>query len=292
MPLKKRPLIRSPGPIKKTVILLSVSSDIGAHLARKYLRRGFTVVGTYRTKAHVRDLQGLPDCLLFKCDLGKRTDVDRFIRQVKNKKLAWDVLISCVGHPLPVIPFFDCDFDEWKGSVGVNAIEQLRALHMLHPYRNRRKADVVFFAGGGMNGSVVNFSAYTISKIMLAKMCEFLDAENKDLNVFIVGPGWTRTKIHKTILSDKRTAKFKVLETRDFLKNKNGTSLDDIYECVDWLCEQGKPVAGGRNFSVVYDPWREGKREKLKKALKTDPNMYKLRRNKNSFGQPMERRYG
>src|SRR3990167_6885862 len=119
MPRKKRPLIRSSGPIKKTVILLSVSSDIGAHLARKYLRRGFTVVGTYRTKAHVRDLRGLPDCLLFKCDLGKRTDVDRFIRQGKKKKLAWDVLISCVGHPLPVIPFFDCDFNEWKGSIGV-----------------------------------------------------------------------------------------------------------------------------------------------------------------------------
>jgi len=119
---------------------------------------------------------------------------------------------------------------------------------------------------------------------MLAKMCEFLDAENKDLNVFIVGPGWTKTKIHHTILSDKRTVKSKVLETRDFLKNKNGTSLDDIDECVDWLCEQGKPVAGGRNFSVVYDPWRKDKREQLKKALKLDPDMYKLRRNKNNFG--------
>jgi len=118
---------------------------------------------------------------------------------------------------------------------------------------------------------------------MLAKMCEFLDAENKDLNVFIVGPGWTKTKIHHTILSDKRTVKAKVLETRDFLKNKNGTSLDDIDECVDWLCAQGKPVAGGRNFSVVYDPWRKDKREKLKKALKSDPNMYKLRRSKNEF---------
>lgn len=283
MPRPKRPLIRSSGPIKKTVFILSVSSDIGTHLAEKYLRRGFTVVGTYRTKTNVQDLQGLPNCVLFKCDLGKRADLDRFVRQIRNKRLRWDVLISCAGHPLPVMPFFDCDFDEWAGSVGVNAIGQLRALHMLYPYRNRKKADVVFFAGGGMNGSVVNFSAYTISKIMLAKMCEFLDAENKDLSVFIVGPGWTRTKIHKTILSDKRTAESKASETRDFLKNKNGTSLDDIYECIDWLCEQGKPMAGGRNFSVVYDPWRKDKREKLKKALKSDPDMYKLRRSKNEF---------
>ena len=107
--------------------------------------------------------------------------------------------------------------------------------HMLYPLRNKKGADAVFFAGGGMNGSVVDFSAYTISKIMLAKMCEFLDAENKDLNVYIVGPGWTKTKIHAAILNDKRSSQSKVRETKSFLKTKGGTSLDDIYECINEL---------------------------------------------------------
>ncbi len=269
--------------MKKTVIILSISSDIGTHLAKKYLERGFTVVGTYRNRSHVQELQGQKKCHLFFCDLAHGEGLKAFVSQVKEHKWSWDIFISCAGHPLPVVPFFESNFDEWSSSVHVNAIEQLRALHMLHPYRNKKKADAVFFAGGGMNGSVVNFSAYTVSKIMLAKMCEFLDAENEDLNVFIVGPGWTKTKIHGTILSDRRTAKAKVTETRAFLSKKAGTSLDEIDECIEWLRGQGKAVAGGRNFSVVYDPWREKTRAQLTRALKADPQMYKLRRCKNEF---------
>lgn len=136
-----------------------------------------------------------------------------------------------------------------------------------------------------MNGTVLNFSAYTVSKIMLAKMCEFLDAENKDMNIFIVGPGWTKTKIHHTILSDKRTAKAKVKETKDFLKEKEGTPLEDIFNSIEWLRAQGKSVVSGRNFSIVYDPWKEKTRDRLVKALLKDADMYKLRRQGNTFLQ-------
>ena len=280
MPRRQKKQIPSSGRIK-TVIILSVSSDIGTHLALKYLERGFRVIGTYRNRAHVAALEGQKNCHLFSCDLSHGEGLNDFVHQVGDRKISWDIFISCAGQPLPVMPFFECDFDEWSASVHVNAIEQLRALHMLYPCRNKKGAHAVFFAGGGMNGTVKNFSAYTISKIMLAKMCEFLDAENRSLNVFIVGPGWTKTKIHNTILADKRTARAKASETKDFLKDKAGTSLDDIYECIDWLCAEGRSLAGGRNFSVVYDGWRKGRREKLKKALKSDPDMYKLRRSGN-----------
>ena len=271
--------------MKKTVIILSVSSDIGLHLARKYLNQGFRVIGTYRSKSKLKIFEDEQDCSLIKCDVFQKADLDRLAAKIKGLKVRWDVFISCVGHPLPVRPFFECDFDEWAASVHVNSIAQLRALHVLYPLRNTKKADAVFFAGGGANGAVLNFSAYTIAKIMLTKMCEFLDAENKNLNIFIVGPGWTKTKIHHTILSDRKTAKDKVSETRRFLKGKQGTSLDDIYACIDWLCREGKTIASGRNFSIAHDPWRKPLQQKLIKALSGDKDMYKLRRQGNSFLQ-------
>ncbi len=268
--------------MKRTVIILSISSDIGLFLARQYLNRGDRVIGTYRTQKSLGDFGASEQCSLFRCDIAKRADVDAFAAEIKRRNIVWDCLISCVGHPLPVLPFFQCDFDEWAASVQVNSIAQLRVLHALRPAM-KKNATVVFFAGGGMNGAVKNFSAYTVSKVMLAKMCEFIDAENPGLNIFIVGPGWTKTKIHTTILSDTRTAKAKVLETRAFLRKKEGTPLQDIFECIEWLAGSGKRLASGRNFSVVYDPWRKPLREKLVKALGNSQDMYKLRRQGNDF---------
>lgn len=271
-------------PEKKTVLILSITSDIGTALAERYAAEGHRVIGTYRTSDHLQQLRNVPGCQLYHCDIADRKSIAGFIDEFRSVNLPWDTLISCPCTPLPLGQFFSCDFDEWSESIHVNAIEQLRLLHALHPLRaSAEMCDVVFFAGGGTNNAVLNFSAYTVSKIMLIKMCEFLDAENKDLNVFIVGPGWTKTKTHLITLehSDKNDSKY--AETAEFMKTGIGTSMDDIYGCIEWLSVQGKEVASGRNFSVVHDKWKGEWSDELAAALMRDIDMYKLRRNGNDF---------
>ncbi len=273
---------------QKTIIILSVSSDIGLYMAKQYLAQGHRVVGTYRSDENLSDLKNNPDCSLFYCDINGRKSVELLIEQLKKAGVVWDILISCIGQLTPVVPFFECNFEEWEESVHINSIDQLRVIHYLYPLRQQKGvSSVVFFAGGAMNNAVVNLSAYTISKIMLAKMCEFLDAENKDMNIFIVGPGWTKTKIHQQVLDDPRSAKAKVDETQNALRDKEGTPPEDIFACIDLFCQQGKSVAGGRNFSVVFDPWKGDTVESLLAELKKDGNMYKLRRHKNEFMQKL-----
>jgi len=145
------------------------------------------------------------------------------------------------------------------------------------------KARVVFFAGGAANGAVVHLSAYAVSKIMLTKMTEFIDAEYPKLHVSIIGPGWTLTKIHDDIIRSKSVAAAKRAQTRNDIKHRASTSLRDIDACVEWVCSQPKKIVSGRNFSVVYDPWRQDKSKSLLTALKKDVNMYKLRRHGNDF---------
>lgn len=268
-----------------TVFILSISSDIGFNLAKHYLDLGFKVIGTYRQSKNLNELKHFKNCFLIKCDLAKTNDIKKLGDYFRNHVLSWDIFISCVGNPLPVVSFFESNFNEWSQSVHTNCIAQLQVLHVLYAYRSKKMSDVIFFAGGGMNGTVVNFSAYTVSKILLAKMCEFLDGENDDLNIFIVGPGWTKTKIHQTILDDIRTSKTKIMETKKFFKSKTGTSMHEIFESIEWLRSQGKRIVSGRNFSIVYDPWRKDKRQQLVQALRKDDNMYKLRREGNAFGK-------
>ena len=56
--------------------------------------------------------------------------------------------------------------------------------------------------------------------------------------------------------------------------------MDDIYDCIKWCIVQGKHVAGGRNLSVVHDPWKKDGME-LAKQLYQDTDKYKLRRFRN-----------
>ena len=266
---------------KKTIFILGISSDIGIALAKRYAGNGFTIIGTYRSAKLLPELKNIRNCHLFFCDISDKESIRKFIGKYKKLDLSWDIFISCVGSQQPIGEFFDCDFEEWSDSIHVNVIEQLKMLHMVHRFRARKgTATVVFFAGGGTNNPVPLYSAYTASKIMLMKMCELLDNENKDMNIFIVGPGWVKTKIHRETLEQGKTIGKNYYKTKNFMESGTGTSMDDIYSCIDWLTTKGKNVSGGRNFSIVYDHWRNGGIT-LARQLRNDPDKFKLRRFKN-----------
>jgi len=251
---------------KGCVFILSVSSDIGHGLALEYLADGYEVVGTYRDSKSIADLSQENRVHLFQCDIASKESIEWIISACKTLDLSWDLFISCVGILEPIGPFFSSNFDVWKEAVNVNSLAQLWVLRELWPYRKQGQlCHAAFFAGGGTNNPLPNYSAYAASKVFLIKMCELLNSENQDLNVFIVGPGFLPTKIHRYI---------------DPSRKESGTSFRDIYDCINWCVAQGKEISGGRNFSVVHDGWRNGGRELLEKLIK-DEDMFKLRRFKN-----------
>jgi len=260
----------------KIITILSVTSDIGKSLAKRYSSRGDIIIGTYRSEERLKDLEKRKNCYLFPCDISDKKSVRQFSHNFQRKGLEWDTFISCPANPLPLCSFFNGNFGEWDDSVRVNSIDQLRVLHYLYPFRNKKSiANVVYFAGGGINKSIINFSAYTASKVFLVKMCEILNAENKDINAFIIGPGWVKTKIHNLILNNLNPSEERYSKVKEFLKEKKGTKMKDIFDCIEWLCAQGKEISGGRNFSVAYDEWGD---KKFSNLLKFNPDLYKLRR--------------
>jgi len=271
---------------KKVVIIISISSDIGLDLAKKYSELGYKIIGTYRSTKLLDELKSIPNCYLFKCEMLDKESINSFVKDFEKLNLSWDIFISCTGTQKPIGDFFEDNFDEWSQSIHINAIEPLRVLHGLYRYRNKNRiSNIILFAGGGSaNKATKKYSAYALSKIMLTKFCENLDFENEDLKVSIMGPGWTKTKMHyETINEDRRRVGENYETTLNFMKNGIGTSMEDIFNCIDWVCNQDKEVTGGRNFSVVYDKWKGKESEELATALKADFNMYKLRRYGNEW---------
>jgi NAD(P)-dependent dehydrogenase (short-subunit alcohol dehydrogenase family) len=260
-----------------TVFILGGSADIGVELAGRYLDAGCQVALTYRRREALDQLAGRTGFAAIACDVISPDSIAAAAAEFARLGWRWDKFLSIVGTMEPIGPFFELDFADWSRSINVNAIGQLHVLHALYPYRRRPgEVGAMFMAGGGTNNPFTNYSAYAASKIFLIKMAELLDDEAPDLNVFVVGPGFVRTKIHGETLAAGARPGTNRQKTLDFLETP-GTSHDDIFACIEWCFDQGRPVAGGRNFSVVPDPWRDGGAA-LKAALAEDPNLYKMRR--------------
>jgi NAD(P)-dependent dehydrogenase (short-subunit alcohol dehydrogenase family) len=258
------------------VIVVSISSDIGTALGHHYLDAGWQVSGTYRREtSSCMDLQKA-GADIKQCDLVSPSSIADICEYFYTQRPTWDLLIFCPGNLEPIGPFIECDFDQWQESVDVNFTNQLRIVHLLHACRTLKGSPLVlFFAGGGVNNATLNYSAYTVAKIALIKMCELLDAEVDACRFSILGPGWVRTKIHEATLQAGLKAGSNFQRTKEMLDHGTMTPMTDIIKCCEWLFSMPKEVISGRNFSVVYDAWRE---DTFAKILKNNENMYKLRR--------------
>ena len=264
-------------------LIVSLSSDIGYALAKRWRQQGMEVGGTYRTSsALVDDLNGC-GVKTVHCDLSDASSVRHACVQLQVDFSQWDYLVLCPGTQEPIGAFAKGDFAQWENSVNVNFIRQLQVVHELLPSRNRQGIHppvVVFFAGGGTNNATVNYSAYTISKIALIKMCELLDAEIPDTNFVILGPGWVKTKIHQATLDAGPNAGANYQKTINKLAGDECTPMETVLECCDWIVNEDRNVVSGRNFSVVFDKW--GSNSLIKKLIAA-PDMYKLRRQGNDW---------
>jgi NAD(P)-dependent dehydrogenase (short-subunit alcohol dehydrogenase family) len=268
-----------------TAIVISASSDIGEALCRRWTARGVTVGGTYRNhSAAVTELAKI-GARLVSCDLADKPSVSTACAELMRSCPDWDALVLCPGDLTPVGPFADGDFDEWERSLLVNFTAQLRVVRTLLPARHRGEGPqplVLFFAGGGTNGATVNYSAYTVSKIALMKMCELLDAELPDTRFAIIGPGWVRTKIHEQTLRAGKRAGENYQRTVDRLQGSDFVPMEKVLDCCDWVLDAPREVVSGRNFSAAGDDWGS---EALSSRLVHEPDLYKLRRAGNAVSR-------
>lgn len=268
---------------RRTAIVVSISSDIGAALADRLRENGWTVAGTFRTASErVRELEesGLT---LVRCDLREPAEIDRACEVFRRDLPAWDAVVLCPGTLDPIGPFPEVDFEAWAESITTNFTNQLRFVHNLLPGRNVAAGSepcILFFAAGGTNSAPTHFSAYTASKIALIKMCELLDAEVPDTRFAILGPGWVRTKIHQETLAAGARAGGSLQQTIDRITEDRWVSMDRVIDCCTWVLDAPRDVVGGRNISVEHDRWGA---DELAEALRATPSMYKLRRAGNDW---------
>ena len=266
---------------KKNRIILSISSDIGYSLAKDWLSKNFSVIGTYRKKNEkIKELESL-GAKVFYCDLAKNKSVDNVSKKI-SKFGKWNSIVLAAGDQNPIGNILDINLDDFENSIKVNFINQIRFLRNLLTNREGKtkiSPSVLFFAGGGTNNATVNYMAYTLAKITSIKATELLDAEVKDTKFTILGPGWVKTKIHKATIDQPSNSGKNYKKTIQIFKKNNFYPMSEVIKCCNWLINADRTLVGGRNFSSVFDPWDSKKINKIKK----DSNIFKLRRYGNNF---------
>lgn len=268
---------------RKSAIIISASSDIGASMALRWVGAGWDVAGTYRTSSGAVQKLLESGVRLVRCELGEAESVRKACARLRSLCPQWDVLVMAPGSQDPVGQFVRCDFDEWESSIRVNFTGQMRFVRELLPSRRAGTMPqpcVLMFAGGGTNSAPVNYSAYVVSKIALIKMCEILDAEIPDTRFVIVGPGWVKTKIHESTLRAGAGAGLNYKLTLEKMAGSECTPMEKVLDCCDWLVHAPREAVSGRNFSVIFDLYGD---KKLERRLIADPDMYKLRRSGNDW---------
>jgi NAD(P)-dependent dehydrogenase (short-subunit alcohol dehydrogenase family) len=261
----------------KNVFIAGITSGIGEDLAQLYLEDGAAVSGTYRNRLDVREVDEAINAYFL--DLTKPSSLGRLCHNLESNNYQWDVLVISIGALEPISSFLATDFNVWKQSFDVNFFGQLQLLHSLHSF-HAPDSTVIFFTGGAPNGVLEQYSAYSVAKIGLTKMVEYLDYEDENVKYVIIGPGWVNTKIHEQTIRASEKAGLNLERTEEFLKKEGeGTPILEIYDCIGWLVDKPKEIVGGRNFSVVWDNWKARNGSvTLLTQLKNDNNLYKLRR--------------
>ena len=269
--------------IKRTAIIISASSDIGAAICSRWKSNSWDVYGTYRTESLATKALDAKGIKLVYCDLADINSIRDGCSQLRTICPQWDVLVMCPGMMQPIGAFSDGDFNEWEKSVNINFSSQLRIIHELLPVRRTKsmiEPIVLLFAGGGTNSAPKNYSAYTISKIALIKTAELLDAEIPEVRFTILGPGWVKTKIHEATLKAGARAGESFRITEDKIAADDFTPMETVLDCCDWAVNAPREIVSGRNFSAANDKWGT---VQLAQQLAADSDMYKLRRNGNDW---------
>ena len=258
----------------KNRLIISISSDIGFELAKDWLKKGHKVYGTFRTESEKNNELISLGATLNKCDLASKDSITQSIKYFKEIN-SWDVIVVASGTQNPIKKFIECDFDEWEESFMINLFSPLRFLQgLLKQQNDSTETKIILFSGGGVNGTVENYSAYTTAKISLIKVCELLADEIKNISISILGPGWVNTKIHKETTNAGSNAGNNLKKTEKVIQDNSFYPMKKVIQCCNWIIGSDKNLVNGRNFSSVYDPWESSEI----KIISSDDNNFKLRR--------------
>ncbi|HZD40658.1 MAG TPA: SDR family oxidoreductase [Terriglobales bacterium] len=188
----------------QVVLITGASRGIGRALAIDLARRGATVIGCARsqqdleeTLAEMRRLS--PRSTVRVCDVSKRQEVDRMMKEVLAEFGRIDILVNNAGIGMRK-PFVETSLDTIEDILRTNYLGAVYCTHTLLPSMiARRSGHIVNLSSGAGIIGTLNMAGYSASKFAMNGLSESLYHELKPLGIHlsVICPGPVRTDFNR-----------------------------------------------------------------------------------------------
>lgn len=231
----------------KTVIITGGSRGLGLEMARLLAQEGANLALCARNAdeldraRHELETYGV-SVYTEPCDLTNKTQIDRFIANVKKAFGPVDVLINNAGIIL-VTPYENATEADFRESMETNFWAAFHLVNAVLPtMRARKQGRIVNIASIGGKVAIPHLSTYSTSKFALVGYSEGLRAELLQDGIFVttVCPGLMRTGSPRNALfkgqHEKEYAAFKISDSIPLLTMPSANAARQIIEA----CRNGQ----------------------------------------------------
>ena len=184
----------------KVVFITGGGAGLGKHIALAFAEAQvdavFIVGRTESTlKSTVEELRGKNNVKAeyFVADILSQSDVNASVDKARSVFGRIDIMIHNAAYLLAPAPVEKCDMGEYWQSFEINV---RGGLYVAQAFLKIAKAGATFInisSAAAHIRAFPGFSAYSCSKMALAKIFEFIQAERPDLRVFSYHPGAVAT---------------------------------------------------------------------------------------------------
>ncbi len=237
--------------IKKSVLIIGGSSDIGKAIAVKFASNGYDVILTYNNGSLNDVEQKCNDlgakCLKMKLNVLDKKNFEVLFEQIKNRVDYLDSIVYCAGVSLSEKLLMDEKNEDIDEIIDVNLKGAIYCSKYAMKYFSFHNYGSIIFISSiyGIYGGSCE-SVYSASKGGLIALAKSLSQECANFNVRVncVSPGFIDTKM---------TKRFKEEEKKDIIAltplNKLGEA-EDVAKVVYFLASDESSFITGENITV------------------------------------------
>jgi NAD(P)-dependent dehydrogenase (short-subunit alcohol dehydrogenase family) len=223
------------------VLITGTSRGIGLHLAQRFLKEGYWVIGVSRNPAPIQD----PSYQEFTADLGDLDQVKALTKKLDGLPICG--LINNAGIHGPSGAFENISLDDWLQTFNINLFGAAALAQSCIPSLRQHNGFIIFLSGGGSAFPRANFTAYGVSKCGVVRLADTLAAElSPDVMVYCIAPGPNRT----VLLDESR-------ESGETVREEDIVGFDFPEKLCLFLAENRDPRYSGKFIHVRddYQSW-------------------------------------
>lgn len=227
----------------RTIVITGTSRGIGYHLAQRFLKEGYGIIGISRSPSPIDH----PRFRSLAADLGDLCQVKALAGELAGTPIAG--LINNAGVHGPVGPFQDTQLESWVHTFQVNLFGAAALTQICLPALREQHGFVIFLSGGGSAFPRPNYSAYGVSKCAVIRLSEVLAKElAPQVYVYCVAPGPNRTGLLE-----------ESVRSGEVVREEDIVDFDYPERLCLFLAENRDPRYSGKFIHVMdqYESWSD-----------------------------------